>query len=115
MWLFIYIGGVWTQPIGGLVCDSTTHQNHGLSVALSADGHTALAGGYDGNSGQGEACVWRVGPGADMMGSLAGPIFEHGVRLRGRAVGDGNIAALEHFWRIRMPERHTCTSGTLPP
>jgi FG-GAP repeat len=45
-WVFTRSGGVWTQQGPKLVgTDSTFDDNQGFSVALSADGNTALVGG----------------------------------------------------------------------
>jgi FG-GAP repeat len=56
-WVFTRSGGVWTQQGPKLVgTDSTFDDNQGFSVALSADGNTALVGGpFDHRNGFGNA------------------------------------------------------------
>jgi len=56
-WVFTRSGGVWTQQGGKLVGSGavgTAHQ--GTAVSLSADGNTAIVGGYSDNSETG--AVW---------------------------------------------------------
>jgi hypothetical protein len=59
-WIFTRSGGIWTQQgyklIGtGIIGNS--HQGH--SVALSADGNTAISGGYGDNGGAGAAWIFK--------------------------------------------------------
>jgi hypothetical protein len=70
-WVFTHAGGVWTQQGGKLVgTGAVVRAGHGISVALSADGNTAIVGGPADNDGSGstgaawifvrsEVGVWR--------------------------------------------------------
>ncbi|SPF36384.1 exported hypothetical protein [Candidatus Sulfopaludibacter sp. SbA4] len=58
-WVFARSGGVWSQQGGKLVgtdVNGTAYQ--GYSVALSADGNTAVVGGYNDNNGMGAVWVY---------------------------------------------------------
>jgi hypothetical protein len=56
-WVYIRSGGVWSQQNSKLVGTSAAGTaEQGWSVALSADGNTAIVGGFDDNSGSG--AVW---------------------------------------------------------
>ena len=58
-WVFTRSGGVWTQQGSKLAAsDSTGAPLQGTSVALSADGNTAIVGGPSDNSGIGAAWVF---------------------------------------------------------
>ena len=58
-WVFKRSAGVWAQEAGPLAGnDSIGNSGQGLSVSLSADGNTALVGGYFDNSGIGAAWVY---------------------------------------------------------
>jgi hypothetical protein len=59
VWVFTRSGGVWTQQGSKMVgTDGTAGNNYGSSVALSADGNTALVGGPFDNSEIGAAWVY---------------------------------------------------------
>ena len=50
---------MWTQQGGKLVgTGAVGHAGQGISVALSADGNTAIVGGENDNSGTGAAWVY---------------------------------------------------------
>jgi uncharacterized repeat protein (TIGR01451 family) len=58
-WVWMRSGGTWTQQGAKLVGASASgNAGQGVSVALSADGNTAIVGGYLDNSNQGAAWVW---------------------------------------------------------
>jgi hypothetical protein len=58
-WVYTRSEGVWTQQGSKLVgYGAAGDAGQGASVALSADGNTALVGGPDDNSGEGAAWVW---------------------------------------------------------
>jgi hypothetical protein len=58
-WVYILSGGVWTQQGSKLVpTDPVGPSQYGGSVALSADGNTAIVGGALDNSGTGAAWVF---------------------------------------------------------
>jgi hypothetical protein len=54
-WVFTRSGGVWTQQGDKLVAAGA---RQGMSVALSADGNTAIVGGFADNGGVGAASVF---------------------------------------------------------
>jgi FG-GAP repeat len=57
-WVFTRIGGVWTQQGNKLVGSGTLGRaNQGTSVALSADGDTAIVGGF---ADDGSVAGWRA-------------------------------------------------------
>jgi PKD repeat protein len=58
-WVFTRSGGVWTQQVPKLVGSGAAGAAvQGFSVALSADGNTAIVGGYADNSNAGAAWVF---------------------------------------------------------
>ena len=58
-WVFTRSGGVWTQQGSKLVgTGAVGNAGQGVSVALSADGNTAIVGGPDDNSDTGAAWVF---------------------------------------------------------
>ncbi|MFN9999355.1 MAG: IPT/TIG domain-containing protein, partial [bacterium] len=58
-WVYTRSGGVWTQQGNKLVgSGATMSANQGFSVSISADGNTAIVGGYYDNSGVGAAWVF---------------------------------------------------------
>jgi len=59
VWIYTRSGGTWTQQGSKLVgTGAVGNSGQGFSVALSADGNTAMAGGYADNSNQGAAWVF---------------------------------------------------------
>ena len=99
-WIWTRNGGVWTQQgtklVGSDAVGSYVYQ--GQSVSLSADGNTAIVGGFFDNSGAGAAWVWtRSGgvwtqQGTKLVGSGA-----VGNAMQGYSVslsGDGNMAVV---------------------
>jgi predicted hotdog family 3-hydroxylacyl-ACP dehydratase len=57
VWVFTQSGGVWTQQGGKLTAsDAVNPAEFGISIALSADGNTAIVGGHEDNGGIG--AVW---------------------------------------------------------
>jgi len=84
-WVWTRSGGVWTQQGAKLVgtgAVGTAYQ--GSSVSLSADGNTAIVGGYRDNSYVGAAWVWTRG---------AGVWTQQGVKLVGTGVSVGTLAS----------------------
>jgi hypothetical protein len=57
-WIFTRMDGVWTEGAKLVGTGAVGNANQGNSVALSADGHTAMLGGYVDNSGVGAAWVF---------------------------------------------------------
>jgi hypothetical protein len=83
-WVFTRNNGVWTQQGSKLVGTGAVGKAHqGISVALSADGNTAISGGESDNSGVGAAWVFvqppvptlQVSPATNIItsGNLGGP------------------------------------------
>ncbi len=99
-WVYTRSGGVWTQQ-GELVGSGAVGTaQQGESVALSADGNTALVGGFADNQNAGAAWIFtRSGDiwtqqGSKLVGSGAGAV---GSASQGWSValsGDGNTALL---------------------
>jgi hypothetical protein len=59
VWTFTRSGGVWSPQGGKLIgTGAVGTAAQGASVALSADGTTAIVGGYSDNAGAGAAWVW---------------------------------------------------------
>jgi len=98
VWVWTRSGGVWSQQGGKLVGSGATGQSEqGFSVALSADGNTAIVGGHFDHEEFGAAWVWtRTGnvwsqQGGKLVGSDDSLIIAH----QGWSValsGDGNTA-----------------------
>jgi hypothetical protein len=98
-WVFTRSEGVWTQQgsklVGAGAVGGPTWQ--GYSVALSADGNTAIVGGYDDNNAAGASWVFTRSAGAwtqqgtKLVGTGAtGPYSAQGYSVALSA--DGNIA-----------------------
>ena len=94
-WVFTRSGGVWSQQGAKLVGSGAVgNAEQGVSVALSADGNTAIVGGYADNGLTGAAWVFtRSGgvwsqQGAKLVGSgaVGAPLQGHSVALS----ADGN-------------------------
>ncbi|MEA2933953.1 MAG: hypothetical protein QOD74_599, partial [Variibacter sp.] len=96
-WVFIRSNGVWTQQGGKLLgLGAVGAARQGTSVALSADGNTAIVGGEEDNSAAGAAWVFVRNNGlwSAQGGKLVGSGAVNPAR-QGRAValsGDGNTA-----------------------
>jgi hypothetical protein len=102
-WVWTRSGGVWTQQGAKLVGSGVAgNANQGFSVALSADGNTAIIGGVTDNGQDGAAWVWtRSGTvwtqqGAKLVGSGAvNPAYQGwSVSLS----ADGNTAIVGGPW-----------------
>ncbi len=98
-WVFTRNGGVWTQQGNKLVGSGAVAPSlAGSSVSLSADGNTAIIGGYNDNFTVGAAWVWiRSGglwtqQGSKLVGSgaVGNAIQGHSVSLS----ADGNTAII---------------------
>jgi hypothetical protein len=97
-WVFTRSGGSWNQQgaklVGTAVVGGAAHQ--GQSVALSADGNTAISGGWADNGGVGAAWVFtRSGgvwtqDGAKLIGTGAVGNAQQGISVA--LSGDGNTA-----------------------
>jgi FG-GAP-like repeat len=96
-WVYTRSGDVWTQQGDKLVGSGAVGSaNQGISVALSADGNTAIVGGSGDNSGIGAAWVYtRSGAvwtqqGSKLVGS--GAVGNAGLGISVALSGDGNTA-----------------------
>jgi hypothetical protein len=97
VWIFTRSGTTWTQQGAKLVgTGNVGAANQGASVALSADGTTALVGGYFDNSGQGAVWVFtRSGTTWTQQGAKLVGTGNTGVAAQGGSVAlsaDGNTA-----------------------
>jgi hypothetical protein len=92
-WVFSQNGGVWTQAgpkLLGNGAGGTTVE--GRSVALSANGDTAIVGGPENNSNAGAAWVFSLGVNLGLFGSGAAGPAEQGYSVALSA--NGNTAIL---------------------
>jgi hypothetical protein len=91
-WVFSQNGGVWTQAGPKLIgngAGGTTLE--GRSVALSADGDTAIVGGPENNSYAGAAWVFSLGANLDLFGSGAAGAAAQGYSVALSASGNTAI------------------------
>jgi hypothetical protein len=96
-WVFTRSGGVWTQQGSKLVgTGAVGPAMEGWSVAISADGNTAIVGGTDNNSSAGAAWVYTRSGGAwSQQGNRLVGTGAVGAARQGTSVaisGDGNTA-----------------------
>jgi len=93
VWIFTRSGGVWTQQGSKLIGSGAAGPaNQGNSVALSADGNTAIFGGYNDNGAAGAAWVFVQSGG---VWTQQGPKLAEGGFGLGDSVAlssDGNTA-----------------------
>jgi hypothetical protein len=97
-WVFTRSGGVWTQQGTKLVGTGAVGSAHqGTSVALSADGNTAIVGGYTDNGSLGAAWVFTRSGGAWTQEAKLVGTGAVGTPQQGTSVAlsaDGNTAIL---------------------
>jgi flagellar basal body rod protein FlgF len=80
-WVFARLGGVWTQLGSKLVgTDAAGSAHQGASVALSADGTTAIVGGYGDSSNTG--AVWVFTRSGSQGNVLWVPVVAHNPGLK---------------------------------
>jgi hypothetical protein len=96
-WVFTRSGGTWTQQTKLVGTGAVGNAEQGVSVRLSADGNTAIVGGYYDNTGVGAAWVFtRSGSTwtqqAKLVGSSAVGAASQGFSIA--LSGDGNTAAV---------------------
>ena len=100
VWVFTRSGSSWGQQGGKLIGEEETGEGtFGTGVALSEDGHTALIGGANDDSGKGAAWVFtRTGTTWGQQGEkLTGGVAEAGQGEFGASVAlsaDGNTALI---------------------
>lgn len=89
-WVFTRSGTTWSQQGTKLVgTGNTGTANQGYGVALSADGNTALIGGFNDNTSQGAVWVFvRTGTTWSQQGA--------------KLVGTGNIGAAMQGWKVAL-------------
>jgi FG-GAP-like repeat len=97
VWVFVRGSGGWSQQGGKLVGSGSVGNSHqGASISLSADGNTAIVGGYGDNNGAGAA--WAFTPSGGVWSQLGAKLVGTGATgnaFQGSAIalsGDGNIA-----------------------
>jgi uncharacterized protein (TIGR03437 family) len=96
-WVYTRLGGVWSQQGGKLVgTGAVGSAGQGNSVALSADGNTAIVGGPRDNSSAGAAWIYtRLGGAWSQQGGKLAGTGAVGSAQQGTSValsGDGNTA-----------------------
>jgi hypothetical protein len=99
-WVFTRSGGVWSQDGGKLVGTfAVGNAFQGISVALSADGNTAIVGGDDDFFGRGSAWVFGLLGGSwTQLDKLVGVNGENAFQGQSVALSaDGNTAILGGF------------------
>jgi len=103
-WIFTRSGNAWAQQgnklvgtgytLGSImVCPYTTKPDQGFSVAISADGNTALVGGPNNNGGIG--AVWAYSRNGNNWSQQGSPLVGSGISGLGTSVAisaDGNTA-----------------------
>ncbi|MES2656595.1 MAG: cadherin-like beta sandwich domain-containing protein [Bacteroidota bacterium] len=97
VWIYTRSGGVWSQQGNKLVGMSSVGVAYqGVSVSLSADGNTAIVGGYGDNSNQGAAWVYtRSGGIWSQQGNKLVGLGNIGIAYQGMSVSisaDGTTA-----------------------
>jgi len=97
-WVFTLNNGVWAQQGSKLIgSDVEAHPEQGWSVALSADGNTAMLGGPGDNTGVGAAWIFTQSAGVwDQQAKLVG-LNSVGNSNQGESIalsGDGNTAMI---------------------
>jgi len=98
-WVFTRSGGTWTQQAKLVAEDADALAEQGWSVALSADGNTALVGGYGGAGGgaawvftRNSSAVWKEQAKLVGSGAAAGANPEQG--WSAALTADGNTAVV---------------------
>jgi hypothetical protein len=90
-WVFSQSGGVWSQQGAKQVgAGAVGNASQGSSVALSADGNTAIVGGPDDNAGAGAAWVFTLDGSAKLIGTGAIGFANQGLSVA--LTPDGNTA-----------------------
>jgi uncharacterized repeat protein (TIGR01451 family) len=112
-WIWTRSGGVWSLE-SKLVAAASAGAQQGVGVGLSADGNTAIVGGYHYNSGAGAAWIWtrtaghwtQQGPrlaASDVVGNAAGQGFTVSLSADGNTAliggpGDNNLVGAAWIW-----------------
>ena len=98
-WVFTRSGGAWVQQAKLRGTGNTGAARQGISVALSEDGNTLVAGGHADNTNQGAVWVFtRSGSTWTQEGS--------------KLVGTGNVGAAQQGWSVAVSgDGNTFASG----
>jgi hypothetical protein len=105
-WIWTRSGSLWTQQptrlSGSDAVSAATNIHQGYSVAISADGNTAIVGGYGDNQNAGAAWIWRRSGGAwtQLSAKLVGSDAVGASVYQGVSValsGDGQTAIVGGF------------------
>ncbi|MDP4238811.1 MAG: FG-GAP-like repeat-containing protein, partial [Bacteroidota bacterium] len=86
-WVFTRLGGVWTQQGSKLVATGANYSGQGWSVSLSADGNTAIVGGY--------SAAWIYARSGGIWTQQGSKLLDIGTASNGLSVfisADGNTA-----------------------
>jgi hypothetical protein len=99
IWIFQRSGDVWTQQGSKLIGSGASgNAFQGVAVAISADGNTAIAGGFYDATNRGAAWVYTQSSGVwTQQGTKLVGSDDAGAALQGQCValsGDGNTAAV---------------------
>ncbi|MBY0245629.1 MAG: putative Ig domain-containing protein, partial [Sphingobacteriaceae bacterium] len=57
-WIYVRTGSTWTQQDKLVGSDATVNAQQGFSVSISADGNTAIVGGFGDDGTKGAAWIW---------------------------------------------------------
>ena len=115
VWVFTRSGGVWTQQGSKLVgTGAVGNARQGISVALSADGNTAIVGGNGDNSNTGAA--WVFTPSGGVWSQQGNKLVGTGATLgaQGKSVAvsaDGNTAIVGGISTTSTPGRRGSGPG----
>jgi len=91
VWIFTRTSGVWSQQRGKLVGTGYVgRSSQGYSVGISADGNTAIVGGY-GDSSMSETRVERDGQRQRQRSAEAGKLLTGGAAPLERVLRDGAL------------------------
>jgi RHS repeat-associated protein len=98
-WVFTRSGGIWIQQGNKIVGTGNIGQSgQGIAVALSADGNTAIIGGYGDNNQQGGAWIFiRSGSTWTQQGSKIAGTANTGITYQGQSIAisaNGNTAVI---------------------
>ena len=104
IWVFTRTGGVWTQQGPKLVGSGAAGAaNQGFSVALSADGNTAIAGGFSDGSTATLCCYGPNGDGAAWIWTRSGGVWsQQGPKLVGSGGTSGYVSGVGQGYSVAL-------------
>jgi len=106
-WVYSRSGSTWSQQGSKLTDNGSTAASQGQSVSLSADGTTAMVGGYNDNSNQGAA--WVFVPGSSCANPTSGGTIAADQTIcsgfapaafTSSEAASGNTGTLEYKWQV---------------